>query len=71
MVFQREDSKDDVEFRVKEALDVPSAKSARQPVPLRGLQEVQVCAAAGIKRQGKRVRQDARRSDIVKVLRPV
>ena len=69
MVFQREDSKDDVEFRVKEAFDVPRARSAGQPVPLRGLQEVQVCAAAGIKRQGKRVRHDARRSDIVRFLR--
>lgn len=65
VVFQREDSKDDVEFRVKEAFDVPRARSAGQPVPLRGLQEVQVCAAAGIKRQEKRVRQDAKRSDII------
>ena len=47
MVFQREVSKDEVEFRVKEAFDVPRARSGEQPVPLRGLQEVQVCAAAG------------------------
>ena len=50
MVFQREDSKDEVELRVNEAFDVPRARSGGQSVPLSGLQEVQVCAAAGIKR---------------------
>ena len=50
MVFQREDRKEEVEFKVKEAFDVPRARSGGQSVPLRGLQEVQVCAAAGIKR---------------------
>ncbi len=50
MVFQREDSKDEVAFRVKEAFDVPRARSGGQSVPLRGLQDVQVCAATGMKR---------------------
>ena len=54
----------EVELRVKEALDVPRAGSEGQPVPLRGLQEVQVCAAAGRIRKGTRVRQDAKRRDI-------
>ena len=54
----------EVEFRVKEALDVPRAGSEGQPVPLRGLQEVQVCAAAGRIRKGNKVRQDAKRRDI-------
>ena len=54
----------EVELMVKEALDVPRAGSEGQPVPLRGLQEVQVCAAAGRIRKGRRVRQDAKRRDI-------
>ena len=64
MVFQREVWKMEVELRVKEALDVPRAGSEGQPVPLRGLQEVQVCAAAGRIREGSMVRQDAKRRDI-------
>ena len=47
MVFQREEWKEEVELRAKEAFDVPRARLGAQPVPLRGLQEVQVCAAAG------------------------
>ena len=54
----------EVELRVKEALDVPRAGSGAQPVPLRGLQAVQVCAAAGKIRNGNKVRQDAKRRDI-------
>ena len=65
VVFQRDVSKEEEEFRVKEAFDVPRARSGAQPVPLRGLQEVQVCAAAGSMKYDK-VRQDARRNDIVR-----
>lgn len=54
----------EVELRVKEALDVPRAGSEGQPVPLRGLQRVQVCAAAGRVRKGNKVRQVAKRRDI-------
>lgn len=70
MVFQREEWKVDVELRVKEAFDVPRARSEGQPVPLRGLQKVQVCAAAGRTKMGRRVRQDAKKSDIAGCMRP-
>ena len=46
VVFQSEDWNEEVELRVKDAFDVPRAESGGQ-VPLSGLQEVQVCAAAG------------------------
>ena len=66
MVFQREVWKEEVELRVKEALGVARARSDGQPVPFRGLQEVQVCAAAGRNRKGRRVRHDGKMSDIAK-----